>query len=467
MNILPDDVLIDIFDFLLRDEQGAQGWTQEWIMLAHVCRRWRSVVFQSPRRLNLRLLCTAETRTRDTLDIWPPLPLIIQDNRLSGDRTTGVDNIFAALEHNDRVCKICLDWLSSPDWEYLTDLAAMQKPFPELTVLVLYMYNGNELRSILPDSFLGGTAPRLQSLILYRVPFPGLPKLLLSATHLVDLYLDCIPDSGYIPPEAMATGLSALTRLESLHLLFHYPRPRPALESRHPPPLTRSILPHLTKFEFGGNSEYLEEILARIDAPRLNKLYITFFNQIIFDTPQLFQTISRTPALRAPKKGHIKFYREAIVVGFLSQTSDYTVLTVRIPCPASEWRLSSLEQVCVSSLPPVSTLEDLYIVEDRNWPPHWQNDIENTLWLDVLRPFVAVKDLYLSEKLVPRIATALQGLVGERTTEVFPTLENIFWERGFQSPEAIRTDVERLVAARPLFSHPVAVSLWDGKYHHS
>jgi hypothetical protein len=30
-------------------------------------------------------------------------------------------------------------------------------------------------------------------------------------------------------------------------------------------------------------SEYLEEILAQIDAPRLDELHITFFNQIIFD----------------------------------------------------------------------------------------------------------------------------------------------------------------------------------------
>ena len=92
----------------------------------------------------------------------------------------------------------------------------------------------------------------------------------------------------YIPPEVIATSLSALTSLEFLRLQFRYPRPRPALESRRlpPPPLTRSILPSLTRISFKGASEYLEEILARIDAPRLDKLHIVFFNQIIFDTPQ-------------------------------------------------------------------------------------------------------------------------------------------------------------------------------------
>ncbi|KAF8502693.1 hypothetical protein F5888DRAFT_1113143 [Russula emetica] len=118
----------------------------------------------------------------------------------------------------------------------------------------------------------------------------------------------------------MATSLSALTNLESLGLYFRYPRPRSALESRRlpPPPLTRSILPSLIKIGFQGASEYLEVILARIDAPRLDELHITFFNQIIFDTPQLFQFISRTPTLTAPEKGHIKFNSKAIIIQFSS-----------------------------------------------------------------------------------------------------------------------------------------------------
>ena len=449
---------MEIFDLLLREKQGIE----EWVTLAHVCRRWRSVVFQSPLRLNLQLVCTPQTRARGPQDIRPPLPLIIYDHRLiiSGE-TTGVDNINAALEHNDRVCKIELINLTCPELECFTNSAAMQKPFPELTDLLLRMY-GDTSRPILPDSFLGGTAPRLRSLYLDNVPCLGLPKLLLSTTHLVKLDLYCIPRPGYIPPEAMATGLSALTSLEFLRLRFRYPRPRPALESRRPPPLTRSILPSLTEIRFKGPSEYLEEILARIDAPRLNDLYITFFNQIIFYTPQLFQLISRRPTLTAPKKGHITLRSEDISIRFSSETSDYGVLNLQILCTASEWQLSSLEQVCTSSLPPVSTLEDLYIVEELYLPPHWQDDVESTLWLDVLRSFVAVKNLYLSDEFVPSVARALQELVGGRMTDVLSTLENIFLE-GFQPTSGpLHEGIEKFVSARRLTGHPVvAVSRWD------
>ena len=105
-------------------------------------------------------------------------------------------------------------------------------------------------------------------------------------------------------------------------------------------------------------------------------------------------------------------------------------------------------------------MEDLYISEARTSPPRWQDDIENTLWLDLFRSFVAVKNLYLSETLVPRIAPALQELVGGRTTEVFSALENIFLE-DFQPTGPLREGIEKFVAARRLTSHPVAVSRWD------
>jgi len=364
-----------------------------------------------------------------------------------------VDNIIAALEHNDRVCQIKLEYLRQ--LEYVTNSPAMQKPFLELTDLRLGVHNYDKP---LPDSFLGGTAPRLRSLYLNDIPFPGLPKLLLTATHLVELTLILIPFSGYIPPEAMATGLSALTSLESLRLSFSFDlEPRPALESRRlpPPPLTRSILPRLTKIEFNGPSEYLEVISARIDAPRLNRLYITFSNEIIFDAPQLFQFISRSPTLRAPDWGSIALDPSAIIVEFSPHTSN--VLIVTILYTVSGWQLSFLRQLLTSFLPPVSTLEDLYIV---NVDSYWQGDVEDTLWLELLHAFATVKNLYLPEESVCRIAPALQELVGGRMTEVLPTLEHIFLE-GLEASGPLHEGIEKFVAARRLTSHPVTVSHWD------
>ena len=455
--MLPDDVLLEVFDFYVDKNKQTGGdshiHAEEWIRLVHVCRRWRNVVFRSPHRLNLRLVCTNRTPARNTLYIWPPLPLIIRD--VFSYKPFDVNSIIAALMHNDRVHQVEL--YPSPRFDYITNSAAMQEPFSELTDLWLDN-NGN--RGMLPDSFLGGTAPRLRSLKLICVPFLGLPKLLLSATHLVDLDIYGIPSLGYIPPEAMATSLSALTSLRFLRLHFLHPPPRRAPESRHlpPPSITYSILPSLTKILFQGASEYLEVILARIDAPRLDYLRITFFNQIIFDTPQLSQFISRSPMLRAPKTGHIEFCPGVVTVRFPSQTSDHGVLRVSILCRVSEWQLSSIEQICTSSMPPVSTLKEFYIFEGSSSKLCWQDDVENMLWLEFLRPFAAVKNLYICGEFMPRIAPALQELV-EGTTEVLPTLENIFL-KGFWPLVPLHKGIEKFVAARRHTSRPVAVSRW-------
>jgi hypothetical protein len=171
--MLPDDVLLAVFDFCV----------ESWQTLVHVSKRWRGVVFGSPRRLDLRLFCTSKTPARDTLDVWPALPLVVECHY--GIPKESADNIVAVLEHSSRVCRIDIRHLSSLHFARI--LATMKQPFPELTRLTL---SSNEetmsVLPVLPDSFLGGSAPRLRSLTLRSIPFPGLPKLLLSATHLVD-----------------------------------------------------------------------------------------------------------------------------------------------------------------------------------------------------------------------------------------------------------------------------------------
>jgi hypothetical protein len=267
-DMLPDDVLLEISHFDLEKDVDEYVEPSEllrwWVTLAHVCRRWRSVVFGSPRRLNLQPLCTSTTPAKDSLDIWPPLPLIIRDDCDCNDKLSR-GNIIAALEHNDRVCEIELCNFSSKHLGYFTKSAAMQKPFPELMTDLYFMMFGDGPGQTLPNSFLGGTAPRLRSLSLCNVPFPGLPKLLLSATRLEFLQLS---DSFNIPPEVLATSLSALISLEKLYLSFVPPQ----FHRSPPPPLTRSILPNHTKIRIKSR-EYLDVILARIDAPRLEEIY--------------------------------------------------------------------------------------------------------------------------------------------------------------------------------------------------
>lgn len=115
---------------------GIKEKERKRIKLAHVCQRWRSAVFQSPRRLDFRIVCTRYTSVRDTLDIWPPFPLFIWylesnfDDEDEPSSLSRLDSIVAALEHDDRVCRIDLELLSGLQMGYVTHSAAMQKPFP-------------------------------------------------------------------------------------------------------------------------------------------------------------------------------------------------------------------------------------------------------------------------------------------------------------------------------------------------
>ena len=197
---------------------------EAWQSLVHVCRQWRNVVFGSPRRLNLRLVCKPKTPARDTLDVWPALPLLIWGSMFS----SGADDIIVALGHTNRVCQVEL-W-NLEDQQLDKVLAAMQVPFPQLTWLNLT--SNGETPPVVPDSFLGGSAhPHLRHFELDGIPFPGLPKLHLSAAHLVCLFLSNIPHSGYISPEAMATLLSVLSSLYTLILEFQSPQSRPDRKS--------------------------------------------------------------------------------------------------------------------------------------------------------------------------------------------------------------------------------------------
>ena len=419
---LPDDVLLSIFKFHVHSDLASQSETA-WQSLVHVCRRWRSLVFGSPGHLDLRLVCTTRTPVRDALDIWPSLPLVIVCEGRLGEN---VDNIIAGLECTDRVRGALFRVARNSDLEMI--LAAMQQPLPKLRSLRIELNDKIGTAAFVPDSILGGSAPRLEFLALKNVLYPGLLKLLFFTTHLVDLHLNGIPHSGYIPPDTMVTTLSMLTSLSALSLKFASPRSCPDRENRRPSPSTRSALSVLSHFYFGGVSEYLEDLVACIDAPQLSNLHIIFFNDIVFDTPQLVQFIGRTPVLREPEKAHLTFWDSGVEANF-SRTPDYLFsgFHVRILCRGSDWQVSSLEQVCTSCLLPFSKLEDLYIHENPVRRQDWKGCIENGLWLELLQPFIAVKNLYLSEEFATRIGPALQELVGDRVTGVLPALQNIFF----------------------------------------
>jgi len=333
--------------------------------------------------------------------------------------------------------------------------AAMKNPFPTLTYLRLSSRDDNA--PVLPDSFLGGSAPRLQTLRLYGISFPAIPNLLSSAHDLVDLRLLDIPHSGYISPEAMVTCLSALTRLEELSIHFQSPRSRPGQLS--PPPSTRTVLPVLNSFSFKGVSEYLEDLTSRIDAPLLSHFWITFFNQLVFNTPRLCAFISHVEKLRSQSQALMAFSRDDVQLSFMADGRPGLVLTIL--CSESDWQLSSLTQICDSPYSPFVSLFNLERLEIREYSyrlrPHWQEDVENIQLLEVFNPFTTVKRLSISTEFAPRVVPAFQELSGERTMEVLPALRGIVLPEYSLSGPAEEA-LAQFLTARQSSGYPVAVN---------
>ncbi|KAH9970331.1 hypothetical protein BJV74DRAFT_889626 [Russula compacta] len=445
ISMLPDDALLEIFHFYREgpDPLPFCRW-KWWKSLVNVCRRWRHIIFASPHGLDLELACTGRTPTRTSLDVWPPFPIAILSFSEELD-DEGQNNIIAALKYHDRLIQIsigCRKRLA------LENFAAMiHGPFPVLTNLVLS--SADEMAPALHEEFLGGSAPRLRRFALQNIAFPAFPRLASFAPHLSRLELHHIPIAGYISPEAMATCLATLPSLEWLHVGFQSPRSRPDRIGLSSP--TRVVLPALFDFSFRGVSEYLEDLVARIDTPKLAQLDIDLFMDLMFHIPQLYKFIARAEGIRL-NPARVTFSAEhiCIVLGDVE---------LQIICREPDWQASSVAQICNRLLPLTSHVDWLKISE--NTPGHAQqgNGVDPTQWFGIFDSFPAVQDLYIHDKLRPLVARALQELTGETATEVLPTLRRLYF-KGTSLPGSIREDIQTFIAARQHSNQPVDVR-WE------
>jgi hypothetical protein len=392
----------------------------------------------SSRYLNLELLCTHGTPVRKNLGHLPALPLVIHFPCYIED--SDEDNIVAALEHPDRVRVV---ELCAP-FSVLGKMATvMQGPFPALTLLSLESTKDGTM-SHLSDRFMDGYAPRLQKIYLNGIPFPAALAPILSACNLVDLDLRDILDTGSVSPEAIVASLAALPRLNYLTLGFRW-GPSYLVPTRRTP-FTRAVLPALTRFSFDGFFEDLEHFVAQINAPQLNCLaieYMEYWDEeevADYQIPQLCKFIDRSDKLKLSRSRRMDLHIQPNTVKIELVHGDQSSFTLSIQ---DEGINQVLGQICSI----LSNVDRLFISS---------GDIEcnelgdEILWLQLLRPFTAVKTLSVQNSLSHHVAFALQHVTGERAAKVLPALEMLCLQNW---PMAY---VEKFVAARQNVGRPVA-----------
>jgi hypothetical protein len=297
INILPDVVLLDIFDFCRINKLPVQLWicTWKWDVLVHVCRRWRRLIFASLHRLHIKLSCTPGTPVRTHLNSWPAFPIIVDYGDDSELTPSDEDNVIAALAHSNRIYAL---ELAATKTQLEKLVRVMQEPYPILKRLVL---TSDSNMPDLPDRFLSGSVLSLHALELESISFPLLPALLSSATDLVILYLYDIPNSAHIAPMALVAALIGLTRLWYLHIRLNSEELHPYWPDQESPhPATWATLPALQFLLVCGGFEYLEDFMAQIDTPQLNALALFFHwhQEVIYEVPQLSAFINRSDNLK-------------------------------------------------------------------------------------------------------------------------------------------------------------------------
>ena len=458
VNILPDDVLLQIFDFYRKGRK--HPWSlSEWCPLLLVCQRWRQLVISSPHRLYLYILCTRRKSFRKSLDLLPTFPIEIDFsyfhyNTKKWSRDDEED-ILAALEHPNRT--ICLSlYVTRFLWEKVATVA--QEQFPMLTELSLAS-DEDETVSALPIEFLGGCTPRLRRLLLKGIPFPTLPTFLSFATDLVNLNLQGIPHAGYISPEAMVVGLAALTRLDVLVLEFQSAsRPDCSGTSRRAALPTQVVLPALTFFSFRGTGEYLEDLVTQVEAPRLYSITITYLEQHIFYVPQLFKFVGQVQVLEQPRRNVIVFFESGkLDIHFqLHVENDHVEVLLDLQgsgqsSHCQDSTLASTLRRCSEVFSGVEHLSikvsDLYTCRQDDM---WLNYLG---WMRILRRFTAVETLLVPPPLAGYIAGALEDeyVAGDMGSDLWPALRLLCLEG--QPLER----VEKFISARQLSARPVTV----------
>ena len=322
---------------------------RDWPVLVHTCRKWRHIVFASQGVLRLRLFCTHGTPVQKILECWPALPIVVQYGGLPAlDLPTpeDEDNIMVALKQSSRVIPIILTITPS----LLDKLSPIEGAFSGLEELVLLSQDGVPLT--MPSVFRWGQ--RLRCLHSTGVAFPALLQLLSSSTNLIDLQLHEVFFPWQFSPEMLTKGLSQLGQLRSLSLRFGFTTFH---QSFQPLYLESIFFPVLTRLNYQGSMEYLEDIVVTLDAPFLKDIEITFFDDPIVAQSEFCKFIDWIELYRSHCGTHILSSQPTISMS-LTRPGAPTCPKLQVLCTPPRFLTSPIAQICLDFSPFLFNKED-------------------------------------------------------------------------------------------------------------
>jgi hypothetical protein len=377
----------------------------------------------------------------------PPLPLVIDYFIQGGINAEDEEGAILALEQHDRVRRVRL-WMSVADLQRL--FVAMDDEYPILEYLIIVLPFEDNSVTLFPETL---QAPHLRHLVLRGFSLPIRSRLLTTAVGLVTLDLYMVHPSTYFHPNAVLQWISLMPQLEMLGILFRFPVPSRDVEWQliHTPIRTAIILPNLHRFRFRGVSTYLEALVRRITAPRLEKVEIWFFNQLTVSIPCLLQFMNTSENLQLDR-AEFGFYAEQVFVWIYSHRAGMYALSIHVFCWHLDWQVSSIAQISNSLSHMFSAVEHLILEQrEHSRSSEEHNEADRTEWRKLLGSFNNVETLWIDKGLVGELSRCLQLEDGELPLELLPELQELTYTGSSEDsdPFSLFTDA-RQNAGRPL-----------------
>ena len=404
---------IDFYDLEWRKEYA-------WINLAHVCRKWRAVMFASCSRLDLGVTVGHIKPTYIKTILSGTLPIYVDYKGMYGGVTSSaLWCMRAALEHPDRVREIAFE---GTDANFNDILKVTQCAFPVLEGLILHFQDYYRLK--LPDTFLRGLDPsdlHLRRIKLQRVSIASISGFLLSATAVTDLSLRIDADFGQSPETSLLTCLQGMPCLRRLNLSISSGPPlRPPMTPNHKDIVSLS---KLTGFRYYGHGIFFDALAAGLSAPSLRDVNIQFFDGIppIVHLPRFICEIEEDY-----HAFHVVFCDCCFCLS-LQTKSEYInhckprfeLRRVLGHVPVSIIRMSGVLST------KLATVEELRVTfKSAPFDKDWENEIP---WREFLQHFPSLKAFRTENALNDRIARTLLRNHGEPNGDLafLPALEEI------------------------------------------
>ena len=172
---------------------------------------------------------------------------------------------------------------------------------------------------------------------------------------------------------------------------------------------------------------YLDNLVAQINTPVLERLNLTLLFELAFTLVNLTEFICRTEGFGCPD-ARINFNKDRVSIkaGFNEQRTTIAKFSLHVNCEQLDWQIDSSAQVCSALGRALSTVEELTLDLDvSGMASDWEKSLDSTLWHELLLPFIGVKKLHIGPPLTLELSQSLESVAGGLVLELLPELEEL------------------------------------------